>query len=249
MANSLSRRKAPRIAVVNGEPTTTSRDIAETFGKQHKDVLKRIQALDCTPEFTERNFAPSEYIDPTGRALTEYRITRDGFAFLCMGFTGAKAALWKERYIGHFNQMAARLGHRAGAPRLQDRRATVRPLPTPAPTATAKPTRPAVLALPDAVPAALRQAVEARAWEIAHAAFATARDQMLLPTNNVRLGLLQASQWVPDEARDTIRRLDAVVHVLAGMSTTIARSAGELRALLPKSGPDGQQPNTRPEAP
>lgn len=34
-----------------------------------------------------------------------YEITRDGFVFLCMGFTGAAAAQWKERYINAFNQM------------------------------------------------------------------------------------------------------------------------------------------------
>ena len=109
MVNAPARRTAPHITVINGQPTTTSRDIAETFGKRHDDVLKRIRALNCSPEFTARNFAASDYTDPTGRTLTEYRITRDGFAFLCMGFTGAKAAQWKERYINTFNQMAEKL--------------------------------------------------------------------------------------------------------------------------------------------
>lgn len=38
-----------------------------------------------------------------------YELTRDGFTFLCMGFTGSQAALWKERYIEAFNQMEAAL--------------------------------------------------------------------------------------------------------------------------------------------
>jgi phage regulator Rha-like protein len=38
-----------------------------------------------------------------------YRITRDGFTFLCMGFTGAEAAKWKEAYINAFNEMEAAL--------------------------------------------------------------------------------------------------------------------------------------------
>ncbi|RIJ16230.1 hypothetical protein D1227_12650 [Henriciella mobilis] len=36
-------------------------------------------------------------------------MTRDGFTFLVMGFTGAKAAEWKEKYIAAFNEMEARL--------------------------------------------------------------------------------------------------------------------------------------------
>ena len=40
---------------------TTSLKIAETFGKEHKDVLKAIKSLECSKLFHERNFAPSEY--------------------------------------------------------------------------------------------------------------------------------------------------------------------------------------------
>ena len=36
-------------------------------------------------------------------------MTRDGFSFLVMGFTGAKAAHWKEKYIEAFNAMEAEL--------------------------------------------------------------------------------------------------------------------------------------------
>ncbi|MGI9701007.1 Rha family transcriptional regulator [Pseudomonas aeruginosa] len=32
-------------------------------------------------------------------------MTRDGFTFLCMGFTGEEAARWKEAYINAFNKM------------------------------------------------------------------------------------------------------------------------------------------------
>lgn len=112
MAKTPARRIAPHIAVVNGTPTTTSRDIAETFGKRHDDVLKRIRSLDCSPVFNARNFAGVEYTDAKGEKRTEYRITRDGFAFLCMGFTGAKAAKWKERYIATFNKLADKVAAR-----------------------------------------------------------------------------------------------------------------------------------------
>ena len=115
-----SSNAVPLITVTSGQLTTTSRNVAETFGKPHKDVLERIRNLGCSVEFTERNFSPSEFIDSTGRRLTEYRITRDGFSFLCMGFTGAKAAQWKERYISTFNAMAAKLAE--PVPSLQFRR-------------------------------------------------------------------------------------------------------------------------------
>lgn len=116
MTKPAPRRIAPHIAVVNGTPTTTSRDIAETFGKPHKDVLTRIRALDCSPEFNQRNFSPVEYTDAKGEKRPEYRITRDGFAFLCMGFTGAQAAKWKERYIATFNKLADKVAARIAAP-------------------------------------------------------------------------------------------------------------------------------------
>ncbi|HHL2105229.1 TPA: Rha family transcriptional regulator [Escherichia coli] len=38
-----------------------------------------------------------------------YQITRDGFAFLAMGFTGKRAAQFKEAYINAFNQMEKQL--------------------------------------------------------------------------------------------------------------------------------------------
>lgn len=38
-----------------------------------------------------------------------YRLTRDGFAFLAMGFTGKRAALWKEKFLEAFNAMERRL--------------------------------------------------------------------------------------------------------------------------------------------
>lgn len=87
--------------------TTTSLQIATAFGKRHSDVLRAINNLECSKDFTKRNFALSGFVDSTGRNLPYYRITYDGFAFLCMGFTGKGAAQWKEAYIDAFNAMAA----------------------------------------------------------------------------------------------------------------------------------------------
>ena len=38
-----------------------------------------------------------------------YRITRDGFSFLAMGFTGRAAAAWKEAFIAAFGKMEREL--------------------------------------------------------------------------------------------------------------------------------------------
>lgn len=88
---------------------TTSRIIAAKFEKQHKDVLRAIRNLECSEDFNQRNFAPVEYLDAKGEARTEYGITRDGFSYLVMGFTGKEAAAWKERFIAAFNAMEKRL--------------------------------------------------------------------------------------------------------------------------------------------
>ena len=100
------------IQAEDGVPFTTSLAIAQAFGKEHKDVLRAISNMECSPEFVERNFALYEYSRDLGIGVREYpayRLTRDGFAFLAMGFTGKKAAAWKERFLEAFNAMEAAL--------------------------------------------------------------------------------------------------------------------------------------------
>lgn len=92
-----------------GELVTTSKLVSKVFGKQHKDILRKIDSLECSQEFTERNFALSEYKDGSGRKLPMWEMTKDGFMFLVMGFTGKKAAAIKEAYINAFNKMAEQL--------------------------------------------------------------------------------------------------------------------------------------------
>lgn len=95
-----------QIVFKNGDQVvTTSRLVAEKFEKDHSKVLRAIRELGCSVEFTEANFGLSEYTDSTGRKLPEYIITRDGFSFLVMGFTGPQAAKFKEDFINAFNKM------------------------------------------------------------------------------------------------------------------------------------------------
>ena len=99
----------PEIAIVDGQAVTSSLAVADFFSKRHDDVLKKIRILDCSPEFCARNFAETSISvnQPNGgtRKLPCYQITRDGFAFLAMGFTGKRAARFKEAYINAFNLM------------------------------------------------------------------------------------------------------------------------------------------------
>lgn len=84
---------------------TNSRFVAEVFGRLHKDVLKAVDNLDCSEAFNGRNFAPVEYLDTKGETRRMVEMTFDGFTFLVMGFTGSKAAAFKEAYIAEFNRM------------------------------------------------------------------------------------------------------------------------------------------------
>ncbi|EOK7716074.1 Rha family transcriptional regulator [Escherichia coli] len=100
----------PEIAIVDGQAVTSSLAVANFFSKRHDDVLKKIRTLECSASFTSRNFSVSDYTDCTGRKLPCYQITRDGFAF-AMGFTGKRAAQFKEAYINAFNQMEKQLSN------------------------------------------------------------------------------------------------------------------------------------------
>lgn len=90
--------------------TTTSRDVAEVFGKEHKNVLRDIETLQCSENFRKLNFELSEYkVDGNNKTYHEYIMTRDGFTLLVMGYTGEKAMQFKEAYIKAFNEMEKEL--------------------------------------------------------------------------------------------------------------------------------------------
>ena len=101
-----------QVDVHEGKPTVTSLQVAEAFGKDHDRVLKDIRNLSVSKSFIAVNFDANEYIDPIGRSLPMYRLTRDGFMLLAMGYNGAKAMALKEAYIAEFNRMEAELAKR-----------------------------------------------------------------------------------------------------------------------------------------
>jgi len=106
------------VFIQNDQVKTSSLKVAELFGKQHKDVIRKIENLECSPEFTSAQFCAHVQTVEIGNGATReskyYEMTKDGFIFLVMGFTGAKAAQIKEAYINTFNQMAAMLYNTQG---------------------------------------------------------------------------------------------------------------------------------------
>ena len=101
------------VMIDQGTPVTTSLRVAEIFKKRHREVLRAIKNLGCSANFRERNFAPSSQTIamPNGGARKQpiYEMTKDGFTFLAMGFTGKEADQFKESYIDAFNWMQEEL--------------------------------------------------------------------------------------------------------------------------------------------
>ena len=97
------------ITKINKEEVTvvTSLDVAEAFGKQHKDVLESIRVLESglsTAEFSAL-FYDADYKASNGKKNPMYYMNRDGFTLLVMGYTGEKAMQFKLAYIKQFNAM------------------------------------------------------------------------------------------------------------------------------------------------
>lgn len=103
------------VAADGDELFTDSAKVAAVFGKRHTNVLRAIrELLDQLPvDDHALNFEPMVLDVEIGsgaiRRDPAYRITRDGFALLAMGFTGKKALFFKRAYIKAFNAMAAHI--------------------------------------------------------------------------------------------------------------------------------------------
>ena len=98
------------ITVVDGKPVVTSKQVADNFGKIHRNVMRDIVAeLKTAGEFGLLNFERSTYISEQNKTLPCYSMTRDGFSLLAMRFTGEQAQQWKIKYIEAFNAMEREL--------------------------------------------------------------------------------------------------------------------------------------------
>ena len=97
------------VTVKNNVPMVSSQVVAETFGKVHAKLVRDIESLHCSDEFKVANFGTYSFTNKMNRSFKGYTMTKNGFAFLCMGFTGKKAAEWKEKYINAFDSMETSL--------------------------------------------------------------------------------------------------------------------------------------------
>ncbi|MBT9670426.1 phage regulatory protein [Secundilactobacillus kimchicus] len=91
------------------QAVTSSLQVAETFGKEHKNILRDIGGL-LKNEPTQQMFAKDTYVNnQNGQKYPMYYMNRDGFTLLAMGFTGKKALDFKLKYIEAFNVMETTL--------------------------------------------------------------------------------------------------------------------------------------------
>ncbi|MRM91360.1 Rha family transcriptional regulator [Faecalicatena contorta] len=94
---------------VNKSETTvvSSLDVAETFEKNHRDVMESIRNIESTISTAEFSalFILGSYKASNGKPNPMYVMTRDGFTLLAMGYTGEKAMQFKLAYIKQFNAM------------------------------------------------------------------------------------------------------------------------------------------------
>ena len=99
--------KIDLVEVKNDQLVTDSRKVAESFGKEHKDVLESIRGILAAENSATRFFYETTF-DNRGKEYPMYFMNRDGFSLLVMGFNGKNALAWKLKYIAAFNTMEER---------------------------------------------------------------------------------------------------------------------------------------------
>lgn len=104
------------VSIKDGKPVTTSRIVAESFDKEHRNVLRDIDNIIASPVYQSRgllNFEQGSYFDPRNNQTHRlYEMDRQGFEILAMGFTGEDALRWKFAYSDAFAAMEASLRNR-----------------------------------------------------------------------------------------------------------------------------------------
>lgn len=96
------------LSTQNGEPVASSRQIAENFGKEHKNVIQAVANLVAKNSAAKSMFYETTF-ENRGKQYPMYLMNRDGFSLLVMGFTGKAALEWKLKYIQAFNEMEKKL--------------------------------------------------------------------------------------------------------------------------------------------
>jgi Rha family phage regulatory protein len=95
------------VGLLNFKESSSGAGGQSKSGQTSKDTDRNF--ADSQEDFTHLNFKGSYYKDASGKRNKMYKLTRDGFVFLAMGFTGKKAAQFKIAYIQAFNAMEKEL--------------------------------------------------------------------------------------------------------------------------------------------
>ena len=88
------------IKIKGDNPVITSIMIADVFDKKHGDVIKKIEK--SKEELNLFKIELSSYIDKKGETRKMYKLDRNAAFFIVTGFTGAKTADWRIKYIRAF---------------------------------------------------------------------------------------------------------------------------------------------------
>ena len=110
------------------QAVTSSLQVADTFGKEHRNVLANIGGL-LKNKHTQHMFVKGTYVNSqNGQSYPEYYMNRDGFTLLAMGFTGDKALQFKLQYIKAFNEMEQQVKSKQQLPLPKDYPSALRAL-------------------------------------------------------------------------------------------------------------------------
>lgn len=119
---------AELVCVISGQPMTTSRRVADYFGKPHSNVVRAITSQSAKladdpilNTFNALNFERVEYVDAKGETRHEYRMTSAGFSSVALAFTGTEAARLRVRFVMAFERMTRTLQRQQHAAVSRDR--------------------------------------------------------------------------------------------------------------------------------
>lgn len=97
------------VIIIDSQAITTSLQVAQSFEKEHKDVLRAIDSIEFGGAILRHEMFIESYYENRGKRYRQVLMNRDGFSLLAMGFTGSKAMQFKLQYINAFNKMESTL--------------------------------------------------------------------------------------------------------------------------------------------
>lgn len=99
------------VQIENNEVMTTSRQIAEVFGKRHGHIIRDIEnAIEkvqksADPNLGSLKFEETTYLDEQGKMRISYKLNKNALVFVVMGYQTKQATDFKLKYIEQFDSM------------------------------------------------------------------------------------------------------------------------------------------------